>query len=48
MKNSVALRMRMTPDELMETVGNKGIGPGTLKSRMKAEMAWSSLIGGLA
>jgi peptidyl-prolyl cis-trans isomerase SurA len=39
-------RMHITPDQLTKTLASSGIRPETLKERMKAEMAWSSLIRG--
>jgi peptidyl-prolyl cis-trans isomerase SurA len=39
-------RMHITPDQLTKSLASSGIRPETLKERMKAEMAWSSLIRG--
>ncbi|MBH5396800.1 peptidylprolyl isomerase [Bradyrhizobium sp. CNPSo 4010] len=41
-----AQRMRITPDQLTKSLESKGIRPETLKSRMKAEMVWGSLVRG--
>lgn len=42
----MASRMRITPDQLTKSLEVKGIRPETLKSRMKAEIVWSSLVRG--
>jgi peptidyl-prolyl cis-trans isomerase SurA len=39
-------RMRLSPEQLTQTLASKGIRPATLKSRIKAEMVWSSLVRG--
>jgi len=39
-------RMRMSPDQMVKMLGAQGIRPGTLKSKIKAEMVWTSLIRG--
>jgi peptidyl-prolyl cis-trans isomerase SurA len=39
-------RMRITPDQLAKSLENQGIRPETLKSRIKAEMVWGSLVRG--
>jgi len=41
-----ASRMRVTPDQLTKMLEIKGVRPDTLKSRMKAEMVWGSLVRG--
>ena len=42
----MAQRMRITPDQLTKSLEVKGVRPETLKSRMKAEMVWTSLVRG--
>ena len=39
-------RMRLSGDQLTQMLASKGIRPGTLKSRIKADMVWSSLVRG--
>jgi peptidyl-prolyl cis-trans isomerase SurA len=39
-------RMRITPEQLTKSLEAQGIRPDTLKSRMKAEMVWTSLVRG--
>ena len=39
-------RMRLTPEQLTKTLEAQGIRPETLKSRMRAEMVWTSLVRG--
>ena len=39
-------RMRITPDQLTKSLESKGIRPDTLRSRIKADMVWSSLVRG--
>ena len=43
---NMARRARMTPQGLTDTLEKSGIKPGTLKSRLKAEMTWSQIIRG--
>lgn len=43
---SMASRMRLTSDQLTKLLESKGVRPETMKSRMKAEMVWSSLVRG--
>jgi peptidyl-prolyl cis-trans isomerase SurA len=43
---SMSSRMRITPDQLTKSLESQGIRPDTLKSRIKAEMVWSSLVRG--
>jgi peptidyl-prolyl cis-trans isomerase SurA len=38
--------MRITPEQLTKSLESQGIRPDTLKSRMKAEMVWTSLVRG--
>lgn len=42
----MATRMRLSPDQLTKVLANKGIRPDTLKSRIKAEIVWGSLVRG--
>jgi peptidyl-prolyl cis-trans isomerase SurA len=44
--DGMAQRMRISPDQLTKSLEVKGVRPETLKSRMKAEMVWSSLVRG--
>ncbi len=39
-------RMRITPDQLTKSLESQGIRPDTLKSRIKADMVWTSLVRG--
>ena len=43
---SMGARMRLSPDQLDKVLESRGIRPGTLKARLKAETAWSSLVRG--
>ena len=43
---NMAQRMRVSPDQLTKSLEIKGVRPETLKSRMKAEMVWTSLVRG--
>src|ERR1700709_340050 len=43
---SMSSRMRITPDQLTKSLESQGVRPDTLKSRMKAEMVWTSLVRG--
>lgn len=38
---TMASRMRLTPDQLTQSLASKGIRPNTLKSRLKADMVWN-------
>jgi peptidyl-prolyl cis-trans isomerase SurA len=38
--------MRISPDQLTKSLEIKGVRPETLKTRMKAEMVWTSLVRG--
>ncbi|UQR67030.1 MULTISPECIES: SurA N-terminal domain-containing protein [Bradyrhizobium] len=42
----MAQRMRITPEQLTKSLESKGVRPETLKSRMKSEMVWTSLVRG--
>jgi peptidyl-prolyl cis-trans isomerase SurA len=43
---SMSSRMRTTPEQLAKSLESQGVRPETLKSRMKAEMVWTSLVRG--
>lgn len=43
---SMSQRMRMSPEQLTQTLASRGIRPETLRNRIKAEMVWSSLVRG--
>lgn len=43
---SMASRMRITSDQLAKSLEAQGIRPDTLKSRIKAELVWGSLVRG--
>lgn len=43
---SMGERMRLSPDQLDKVLEARGIRPKTLKARLKAETAWSSLVRG--
>jgi peptidyl-prolyl cis-trans isomerase SurA len=43
---SMASRMRMTTDQLTQTLARGGVNPTTLKSRIRADMAWPQLVRG--
>jgi peptidyl-prolyl cis-trans isomerase SurA len=42
----MSTRMHLTPDQLDKTLEKSGIRPDTLKSRIKADMVWGSLVRG--
>lgn len=42
----MAQRMRLSADQLTQVLEKQGVRPETLRSRMKAEMVWGSLIRG--
>jgi peptidyl-prolyl cis-trans isomerase SurA len=44
--SGMAARLRLTTDQLTKTLEARGVRPETLKSRMKAEMVWASLVRG--
>jgi peptidyl-prolyl cis-trans isomerase SurA len=44
--SSMSQRMRLTPDQLTKSLESQGVRPETLKSRLKAEMVWGSLVRG--
>jgi peptidyl-prolyl cis-trans isomerase SurA len=39
-------RMRLSPEQLTKSLESQGVRPETLKSRLKAEMVWGSLVRG--
>ncbi|MDB5513748.1 MAG: hypothetical protein JWQ17_506 [Tardiphaga sp.] len=39
-------RMRITPEQLTQSLASKGIRPDTLKNRIKAEMVWNAIVRG--
>ena len=43
---NMARRARMTPQQLTEQLARSGVTPGTLKSRIKAEITWNQVIRG--
>jgi peptidyl-prolyl cis-trans isomerase SurA len=43
---TMASRMRLTPDQLVQSLASKGIRPNTLKSRLKADMVWNAIVRG--
>jgi peptidyl-prolyl cis-trans isomerase SurA len=43
---NMARRMRMSPQQFVEVLSKSGILPGTLKSRIRAEITWSNVIRG--
>ncbi len=43
---SMAARMNLSGDGLTQSLASRGIRPGTLKSRIRADMVWSTLVRG--
>ncbi len=43
---AMSTRMRITPDQLTKSLESQGIRSDTLKSRIKADMVWGSLVRG--
>src|SRR5712664_134123 len=43
---AMSARMRITPEQLTKSLESQGIRPDTLKSRIKADMVWTSLVRG--
>lgn len=43
---AMSSRLRITPDQLTKSLESQGIRPETLRSRLKAEMVWTSLVRG--
>jgi peptidyl-prolyl cis-trans isomerase SurA len=44
--SGMSSRMRITPDQLTQSLESKGIRPDTLKARLRADMVWTSLVRG--
>ena len=44
--NGMSQRMRLTPEQLTKSLESQGVRPETLKSRLKSEMVWGSLVRG--
>jgi peptidyl-prolyl cis-trans isomerase SurA len=42
----MARRMRISPDQLTQVLEKQGVRPDTLRSRIKADMVWGSLVRG--
>ena len=42
----MAQRMRLAPDQLTQVLEKQGVRPDTLRSRIKADMVWGSLVRG--
>ena len=42
----MAQRMRLSPDQLTQVLEKQGLRPDTLRSRIKADMVWGSLVRG--
>jgi peptidyl-prolyl cis-trans isomerase SurA len=43
---SMSSRMRLTPDQLTQSLASKGVRADTLKSRLKADMVWNAIVRG--
>jgi peptidyl-prolyl cis-trans isomerase SurA len=43
---SMSSRMRLTPDQLTQSLAAKGVRPDTLKGRLKADMVWNAIVRG--
>jgi peptidyl-prolyl cis-trans isomerase SurA len=43
---TMANRMRLTPDQLVQALSKTGIHPSTLKSRIRADVTWQQLVRG--
>jgi peptidyl-prolyl cis-trans isomerase SurA len=43
---SMASRMRLTADQLTAKLAESGLNPGTLKARIRADMAWPQIVRG--
>ena len=43
---SMSSRMHVSPDQLTQILEARGIRPGTMKSRLRADMVWTSLVRG--
>src|SRR6266852_7212733 len=44
--SAMSSRMRITPEQLTKSLESQGIRPDTLKSRIRADMVWGSLVRG--
>jgi len=44
--SGMSQRMRLSPEQLTKSLESQGVRPETLKSRLKAEMVWGSLVRG--
>ena len=44
--SSMSSRMHVSTDQLTQILGSKGIRPDTMKSRLRADMVWTSLVRG--
>jgi peptidyl-prolyl cis-trans isomerase SurA len=43
---NMGARMRMSPDQLTKSLASQGVRPDTIKSRLKADLVWGSLVRG--
>ncbi|ABA04941.1 conserved unknown protein [Nitrobacter winogradskyi Nb-255] len=43
---NMGARMGMSPEQLTKSLGSQGIRPDTIKSRLKADLVWGSLVRG--
>jgi peptidyl-prolyl cis-trans isomerase SurA len=43
---SMSSRMHLTPDQLTQSLSQKGIRPDTIKTRLRADMVWTSIVRG--
>lgn len=44
--SNMSSRMRITSDQLVQSLATKGIRPDTLKGRLKADMVWNAIVRG--
>lgn len=44
--SSMGSRMRITSDQLVQSLAAKGVRPDTLKGRLKADMVWNAIVRG--
>lgn len=44
--SNMSSRMRITSDQLVQSLAAKGIRPDTLRSRLKADMVWNAIVRG--
>jgi peptidyl-prolyl cis-trans isomerase SurA len=42
--NSIAKQVKLTPSQFTQALGQQGVSAGTLKSRLRAQMAWHTLV----